>query len=90
MIDGPRSDLPAIKNYEIIDSLIFPNQSYSLERIFQPFEKIHKGQKLANGDQGPLYAPCDGCVIFAPKGLNPSKWDEEVLFISKIPESLFT
>lgn len=88
MIDGTPATAPQMNDYEIGDIVVFPNKTYRLEKIFRNFEKIQKGQKLADGDQGPIFAPFDGHTIFGPDGLTPTKWDEEVLFLSYPPRPM--
>lgn len=83
MIEGEPGPAPKLLDYEICDTLLFPNKSYKLVKVLKNFEAIVKGQILANGDQGPLLAKEDGHAFFGPKSLTPAKWDEEVLFISK-------
>jgi len=88
MIEGDYGESIDMDDYEIGDTVIFPNKSYRLEKVFTNFERIQKGQKLADGDQGPIFAPFDGHAIFGPNGLTPTKWDEEVLFLSYLPRPM--
>ena len=69
--------------YEVVGSLVFPNSSYVLSKIYPMFGNITKGEILANGDNGPLHAPLSGCTIFGPKQEKPDSIAEEVLFFTK-------
>jgi len=84
IIDGAEMSVPNIKKYKVIDSLMFPNRSYSLVRIFAPFERIKRNQALACGYSGDLVANEDCQVIFGLKRLlKPNSINEEVLFMIK-------
>ena len=74
--------------YRVIDSLMFPNDSYILDHVSPMFSAISKGDIIANGDSGPIYSPVSGCTIFGPKQIKPDTITEEVLFFTKPPEIL--
>ncbi len=74
--------------YEIVGSVMFPNSSYSLDHVFPMLGQITKGDIVANGDGGAIYAPTSGCTIFGPKQVIPDSIAEEVLFFTNSPVKL--
>ncbi len=66
--------------YDTQHSLMFPDTSYELERVFTPFEQVKKGDIVARGAGGPICAPVSGCTIFATNQRKPESIEEEVLF----------
>lgn len=69
--------------YEVSGSLLFPNTSFELERVFKMFEPIKEGQILARGNGTRIVADFDGHVLMGPKGKKVNSTNEEVLFISR-------
>lgn len=69
--------------YKVISSLVFPDRSYYLNKIFSSFESVKKGQLIAMNSKEYIYAPINGHVIFCKKDLKPKNIDEEVLFYTK-------
>jgi hypothetical protein len=70
--------------YKIFSSIIFPNGSYQLKKLFKNFQKVDKGTLLAFGDGDPIHAPKDCITLFARK-LKPDFLDEEVMFLAEEP-----
>ena len=68
--------------YRIFDSLLFPDGSYQLAKVFADFEPVSRGQVLAVGDGGPLSADRDCFVLMGPKTVKPTTIAEEVLFFA--------
>ncbi len=68
--------------YRVSGSLMFPNETYELQRPFPMFCQVQKGEILAKGNGNPLTCFQDGHAIFAPKKSKPSNISEEVLFIT--------
>ncbi len=69
--------------YDIAGSIIAPNLTYTLERVFKDFDAVTGGTVLACGDGAPLVMPFDGHVIFGPAQTKIMFEGEEVFFISK-------
>ncbi len=69
--------------YEIIDSLVLPNESYELVRPFKMWEFISAHTLLARGDQKDILSTSEGHVIMPPNGIRPSNYQEEVFFLSR-------
>lgn len=76
-----RSDPIAL--YEIGGTIIAPNRSYKLTKVFKDFELVEKGTVLATGDGGPIVMPWSGHVVFAPSQVDIRYPDEEVMFLSR-------
>jgi predicted deacylase len=74
--------------YEIIDSVVLPNESYVLVRPFKMWEFISANTLLARGDQADIFSATEGHVIMPPKGICPSNYQEEVFFLSRRVESI--
>ena len=74
--------------YEVVDSLVFPNDSYKLEKIYPIFSSISKGELIATGNDRKIYSPISGCALFGPKQVRPHSTDEEVLFFTKAGKKL--
>ncbi|MES2314445.1 MAG: succinylglutamate desuccinylase/aspartoacylase family protein [Patescibacteria group bacterium] len=74
------------KEYLIVDSMFFPDNSYELTKAFNMFELCEKGQIIAQGNGPAIVAPETGCLLFVPPGKKPTApLDEEVLFFSAPP-----
>ncbi len=71
--------------YRMVDTLWFPDESYKLARDFPNFCEISKDEVLAQGDQGEIVSPLDGCAHFAPKEMRVLSIKEEVMFLSERP-----
>ncbi len=69
--------------YYIDGSLVVPNESYSLTRVFTTYEFIEKGTELALGNQGAITMPRDGHVLFGPNSTTIHDISGEVLFFSR-------
>lgn len=71
------------KKYHIVGSLLFPNDTYHMSKVFSMFEPIKKGQVIGKGDGDDVLSPIDGHAVMAPKGLKPSHYHEEIVWLSK-------
>ncbi len=69
--------------YEVVDSLVFPDDSYFLSKIYPMFTSVSKGDIIGVGNNGSIYAPVSGCTVFGPKQVKPNNIKEEVLFFTK-------
>ncbi|TSD04912.1 MAG: hypothetical protein Greene07147_829 [Parcubacteria group bacterium Greene0714_7] len=67
--------------YVVMSSIMFPNASYELTRIFKDFEFVPKGTVLAKGDGPDIVAEDDYCTLFASK-VKPDSLQEEVMFLT--------
>lgn len=68
--------------YFIAESIVFPDISYELVRIFPDFEFVSEGTLFARGNHGDIVAPFDCHTIFCGTGTKPQSIAEEVLFLS--------
>lgn len=67
--------------YTVISSVVFPNGSYELTRVFKDFEFVPKGTVLAKGNGPDIVAENDCCTVFASK-MKPDSLQEEVMFLT--------
>ena len=76
------------KEFYVINSVLFPDRSYELVRIFENFTKIEKGELVAKSSNSlpDIRSPESGLVLFAPIGTVPYNYAEEVFFITDIPK----
>lgn len=74
----------AYREYEIVDSIIFPNKSFDFIKQFEPFSSIKMGDLLAESSNGARrQSGFDGHLIFPTKDRGEGKdISEEVSFIS--------
>ena len=79
----PTKSVSKYDEYYIADSVVFPNESYELVRIFRDFESIESGTLIARGDKGDITAPFDCHTIFCKTVLKPDSIAEEVIFLSQ-------
>lgn len=68
--------------YTIYRAVIFPNESYSLERMLESFELLPAGTLLAQGDGEPIRVERDSWVIMPPPRLKPVHPGSEFLYLS--------
>lgn len=68
--------------YFVNGSVVFPNKSYELTRLFKNFGFVPKGTVFARGDGPDIVASTDCHTLFASK-VKPDHLDEEVMFLSK-------
>lgn len=82
MIDGETETLNYKYNEYVVDgSLIFPDNSYSLIKSFETYERFVAGEKIASNGTHDIFAPFTGHSIFAPLGETTVKnLNEEVMF----------
>jgi succinylglutamate desuccinylase len=69
------------EEYQIHSSVVFPDDSYQLTRLFKNFEFIPDGTVLAEGAGENIVADGDGHTLFASK-IKPTVLTEEVLFLT--------
>lgn len=83
MIDVVTVKTPqTIEEYVVREAVFFPNDSYTLTKIFKNFEPVMKGTVLATGNGSDIRASEDGHALFAPNTINPIYKNEEVLFLT--------
>ena len=81
---GPRE----ISEYRIASSVLFPNDTYQLVKVFRDFEAITQGQVLAAGDGEPILSPIDGHTLFGTPNRKPASIAEEALFLSEAAQRI--
>ncbi len=70
--------------YVMGGSVIFPDPSWRLTKIFRMFEPIRKGQILAVGGNGQtIRAPFTGVTLFGPPQKQAVKLEDEILFLAR-------
>lgn len=87
----PANRLPEIRDqieYQVFDSVWFPNASYELIRPLREFEMIQEGQLLATGNGQPIMASTDCCALMVPTGKKPTSINEEILFLAQMQRHL--
>jgi hypothetical protein len=72
----------AYQEYLIKDSVLFPDESYELVRIFGDFEFLPAGTCVARGSGADIVTPFDCHVIFCSSIAKPISIKEEVMFLS--------
>ena len=68
--------------YSVFRAIVFPNDSYSLERILESFEMLPAGTLLAQGDGEPIRVERDSWVIMPPPRLKPVHPGSEFLYLA--------
>lgn len=87
MIDGETvSGHREYNEYCVGGSLIFPDASYSLVKVFQTYDRFTEGEKIASGAQGDIFAPFTGHSIFAGPNTTVKSLEEEVMFYLRPPK----
>jgi len=71
------------KHYRVSGTLMVPNSSYTLTRVFKTYDFVKKGELLADGDRGPILMPFDGHALMGPKDTTIRYLAEEVLFLTE-------
>lgn len=87
----PKGKLSQVRDqveYEVFNSVWFPNASYALTRSLKNFEFIHKGRCLATGNKQSVIASMDCYALMPPQGKKPASLKEEVLFLTLPPRHL--
>lgn len=75
--------------YTVFDSILFPNKSYELVRVFKNFEFLKEGTVIARGAEGAVItAPVDCHTLFASRK-KPSDLNSEVMFLA-LPANVCT
>lgn len=86
----PRPESTEVREYEIynlLGTIFFPSLDYKFVKEFKNFERINKGQILAQGNAEPIISPIDGCSLFAPARGRIHSLQEEAMFLSALPET---
>lgn len=78
----PHSPTP-LTIYRIYQAIIFPDESYSLERILHSFEQLPAGSLLARGEGEPIVTERESWVIMPPPRLKPVHPGSEFLYLSE-------
>lgn len=68
--------------YQIFDSVWFPDRSYELKREIPNFGHVKCGEVLATGDGDPIIAQQDAIALMGSRGTKPTSIEEEVLFLA--------
>lgn len=89
MIDGTIGRRHRHQVFRIIGSIVFTHTSYKLIRPLKELELLKKGAIIGRGIGKPVRVPMDGVALMAPRGLRPSRYKEEVLFIAEPPVGFF-
>lgn len=77
-------------SHKVVGSIILPDTSYSLPKIFKTFQRVRKGEVLASNGTDDIVSPVDGTVIFAPRHKKVSNTTYETMFITDTPKKLQT
>jgi len=89
---SPHQPAPARRYtvYRAAASISFPDPTFRLVKQFRFYETVRKGQLLAVGSAGrKITARITGCVLFPPVKRRRSRTDEEVLFLSRQPRTVW-
>lgn len=83
-----RSRAVSRRTYFVGGSVVFPDESWELAKVFQTFEQVRKGQILAIGSGGQtIRSPFTGVTLFGPSQRKPEKHEYEVLFLARSHDS---
>lgn len=77
----PHAEVP-LTIYTIEQAVIFPDDSYQLERLLSSFECLPAGTVLASGDGPPIVIARDSWVIMPPPRLKPVHPGSEFLYLA--------
>lgn len=83
MLEGTTDELATTETYFVYDSIMFPDDTYTLKKIFPMYNFAAKGEIIATGQGQDICLEKDSHILFCPKVNKPSSIDEEVLFLSK-------
>lgn len=87
VIEGERTRKRVLRRrtYFVGGSVIFPDRSWQLTKVFRMFERIRKGRILAVDSSGhAIRAPFTGVTLFGqPRRRRPVKLGDEVLFLAR-------
>lgn len=87
MLDVPASaKKEEYTQYDVFDSIIFPNDSYELVKLFRNFEFIPEGALIATGD-GPSFRAQKDCYALMASKKKPSDITSEALFLALPPQT---
>lgn len=80
---APRPHQPTpLTCYDIYRAVIFPDESYQLERLLHSFEFLPAGTLLAQGAGEPIVVEQDSWVIMPPPRLKPVHPGSEFLYLA--------
>lgn len=72
------------RTYTVGWSVVFPDDSWQLTKVFRMFEPVRKGRVLAVGSENRrIRAPFTGVIIFGSPTKKPVKLEDEVLFLTR-------
>ena len=84
MIEGEKDTATREYDEYFIDgSVLFPDQSFEMVKVFEMFEPITEGQVLAHGKGTRIVADFNGHALMGRPPLKPDSIKEEVLFLSR-------
>lgn len=76
--------------YRVATSISFPDSTFRLVKTFRFYEPVRKGQLLAIGSGNrTITAHIAGRILFPPTRRRRSRTDEEVLFLSRAPHTVW-
>ncbi|PKL75558.1 MAG: hypothetical protein CVV27_14735 [Candidatus Melainabacteria bacterium HGW-Melainabacteria-1] len=79
----PRPHAPSpLTIYQIYRAIIFPDESYQLQRILHSFECLPAGTLLAEGEGQPIVIDRESWVIMPPPRLKPVHPGSEFLYLA--------
>lgn len=73
----------SFEEYRIFQSIVFPDDSYEMVKIFTNFKPVKAGRVLARGNGPDIVMPRDGCMIFQGKNVKPTDIKSEVVFLTE-------
>lgn len=83
MISGESDDkIKIFKEYFIKSSIMFPDNSYALAKVFKNYEFVQKNAIIASNERHMIRAPFDCHIFMAPPTTKPASISEEVVFLS--------
>ena len=79
-----RRKAPHSRRYVVGGSVVFPDKSWKLTKVFRTFEQVRKGRVLAVGSGNrKIRAPFTGVTLFGPPRKRAVKLEDEVLFLAR-------
>ena len=89
MIDGPDThDTAEFEEYIVHGSVLFPDNTYRLTRMFKNFEHVQSGTIIARGNGGSIVTERSSHTLFCPGADQIATWcdtSEEALFLTEPP-----
>lgn len=88
MISGKSAvRIKTLKEYSIESSIMFPDNSYELVKVFKNYEFVPNDAAIASNGHRTIRAPFDCHIFMAPPKTKPASIAEEVVFLSR-PEKI--